>query len=361
MVRLKDIIKTDNIIKIKPDETLSSALSKLTTSHDGGFVFSEDQRYLGIINPYYCLIKASHPSNAKVEHCLVHAPRIRLNMPINKIAKLFIESKIHYLPVFDQQEKFIGIISARRLISSFKNLDIFKIPIKEYLKIKKTPLVTINENDLISQALAVFKEKKFSKLIVIGQDFKLKGILSYYDLISYLISPKNSAHRGERVGNRINYYHLRVKNFAKSYVLTLTENNLVKDAINLILEKKIGSVVIVDDHRHPIGIITTKDILRFFFNIKEQSKIEIASKNLSAQSRRILGDFFDRFNFFLKKEPEITKAKLFIKEEKNGGLFEAVFSLFPKKGKPQVIKKEGRSLFNVLEPIGKILKRIKKE
>lgn len=367
MVRLKDIIKTENILKIKPDDSLSSALSKLTTSHDAGFVFSDDEKYLGIINPYHCIIKASYPANAKVEHCVFHGPRITTHMPINKVARLFIDSKVHYLPVFEENKdaskpnKFVGIISARRLIRSFKEEKIFKVPIKEYLKIKKAPLVTVYENDLVSHTLSIFKEKKISKLVVIAEDYKLKGILSYYDLISYLISPKNSTHRGDRAGTRVNFLHLQVKNFAKYYVLTLTEKDMVSDAINLILEKRIGSIVIIDNHRHPIAIITTKDILGFFLHIKEEKKIEIISKDLSLKNRRLLGGFFDRFNFLLRKETEVKKAKLFVKEEKKGGLFQAVLSLFSQKGKPQVIKKEGKNLLDVLKLIGKALKGMKKE
>lgn len=359
MAKIKDIVKTDNIIKIFSSETLSTALSKLSTSHDSCFVFSDDDKYLGVINPYYSLIRASYPSNAKVEHCLFHAPHVHVNTPINKLAQLFIDSKIHYLPVFDEKEKFIGIISARRLLSTFKDSPTFKIPIDEFLKTKKNPTYTIYEDGLVSQALSIFKEKKISKLIVVNKDFKLKGILSYYDLIAFLISPRNSAHRGDRVGNKINFYHYRVTNFAKTYVLTLSKNHLVRDALMLILEKKIGSVVIIDDKRHPIGIITTKDLLRFFINLKAQQKIEIISKNLSQKSRQILGGFFNRFNFFLRKDPEVKKARLFVKEEKKG-LFEAVLSLFPKRGNPQVIKKEGKNLPKVLEPFSKILKRIKK-
>lgn len=361
MVRLIDIIKTENVIRINSEDTLSSALSKLTTSHDGCFVFSNQGKYMGMINPYYCLIRASYPSNAKVEHCLFHAPKIRMNTPLSKIARFFMDSKVHYLPIFNEKDEFIGIISARRLLNNFVNSSIFRIPIKDFLKTKKTSLTAIYENDPISHALSMFKEKKISKLVVVNQNLKLKGILSYYDLISYLISPKSSAHRGERIGNKTSFYHLQVKNFAKSYVLTLNDNNLMSEALNLILNRKIGSVIIVDDKRHPTGIITTKDLLRFFLSLKDNKKIEITLKNLSPESRRILGGFFNRFNFFLKKEPQVAKAKLFVKEEKKGGLFEAVLSLFPNKGKPQVIKKEGKSLPKVLEPFSNILKRIKRE
>jgi len=44
------------------------------------------------------------------------------------------------------------------------------------------------------------------------------------------------------------------------------ENDILIEVINLIVDKKIGSVIIVDKERMPLGIITTRDILRFFID-----------------------------------------------------------------------------------------------
>lgn len=354
MFKLINIVKTDNIIKIEPGETLSAALAKLTTSHDAAFIFSSDNKFFGVINPYYCFIKSSYPGNAKVEHCAFHPPHIKVNYPLAKVAELFMQSKIHYLPVFDQQEKFIGIISARHLLAQFQNLPFLKTKISDVLRFKNRSLITIYDDETIATAINAFKQTKISKLVVISKDLKLKGILSYYDLISYLASPKNSPQRGERVGNKINFYNLQVRNFAKNYVLTLTSDDTLSDVLNLILNKKIGSVVIVDKTRHPIGIVTTKDILRLFIKNKNDKTIEVTSKNLSKENRMKLGNVFNQLTLWIKKFPNLSKAKIFVKEEKDGGLFKVVLSLFPKKGHPQIIEREGKNLL-------KILKKVKKD
>lgn len=258
---LKKIFKTKNIITVSPEESLSSAFSRLSSSHDSAFVF-EENKFLGIINPYYCLIKTSYPGNSKVKSCLVHPPRIDINFSLEKTAKLMIESKIHYLPVFEG-EKFIGIISARRILSAIINLPKFNQPISQILKNKK-PLVVIYEDDFISEALSLFKKHRFSKLVVISKDFRLRGILSYFDIVNYLLSPREKPSSGGRNGNKSSYLQKQVKNFMKEKVLTLFSYEPIKKAIKLILEKEIGSVIIVDEENHPIGIITTRDILSYF-------------------------------------------------------------------------------------------------
>ncbi|MEK7522031.1 MAG: CBS domain-containing protein [Patescibacteria group bacterium] len=265
-MRLLNILKENDIIKVSPEDHLSKVLSKLSTSHDAAFVFDEEDKYMGIVSPYFTIIKSSMPANTKVQHCLTHTAKIYLNYPLSKVCQLFIESKIHYLPVFDEKDKFLGIISARRILSYFKDLSIFKVGVEKIINKRWQGLVTVYEDDTITQAIHLFKTNKISKLIVINHDKKLKGVLSYYDLIKLMISPKYSSHHGERTNEKISFYNYRVKNFAKSYVLTLSKERHLIEVINLIVNKKIGSVIIVDKDRRPLGIITTRDILRFFID-----------------------------------------------------------------------------------------------
>ena len=265
MIDLTTIIKKDNIITVSPDVTLTQALSRLSTSHDAAFVFDDKKKYLGVINPYYALIRSSHPGNAKAAHCLHHPPKIYIDHPLPKLANLLMESKIHYLPVFDRKEIFLGIISARRILSKLSHLEVFKKPIREALRFKHRPLTVIYEDETVAQAINLFKSTRLSKLVVINRDMKLKGILSYYDLIAFMLEGKKpNGGRKEIVGNKVHLFNQRARNYMKTYVLSLKQENLVSDAFRLIIDKKIGSVVIVDSERHPVGIVTTRDLLRLF-------------------------------------------------------------------------------------------------
>ncbi len=346
-----DAVKTKNIIRISPDDTLSSALAQLSSTHDAAFVF-ENKKLIGVINPYHALIKASYPGNAKVAHCLFHPPHVKSNFSVSKVAQLFIESKLHYLPVFDNRDEFIGITSARRLLTLYQNHLAFKISISELLQMKNQPLLTIYETDAIANALHIFKTRRISKLVVINRDMKLKGVLTYYDLISNLIAPKHKAHKGDREGGvKLSFQNQPVKNFAKTQVLTLTKDHLMSEALKLILDKQIGSVLVIDEHRTPTGVLTTRDFLKFLIRGKKEKKIEISGKDLSEESRHVLKGFFYSLKHWANRLPNVESVKLFVREEKGGGVFDAMLSLIPKKGVPTFIKREGKNLHKILKSI----------
>ena len=268
-MRLLNVLKESNILKISPEDHLSQALARLSTSHDACFVFDSNNKYYGVINPYYCVVKSSYPGSTKVAHCLTHPPRIYINFPLTKVAELFNQSKIHYLPVFDKAEKFFGIVSARRVINHIKKLPIFSIKIKDFVQLKKLP-ITIHEGSSVGAALNLFKIHRFSKLIVVDKDGRLKGVLSYYDLISIMTQPRTKERRGERKGNKTRLVDQTIKYYFKTYVLTLDENRALRDAIELIINKKIGSVIIIDKDKRPANIITTQDLLNFYIREEKQ-------------------------------------------------------------------------------------------
>lgn len=346
---IKNIYNSKNIIKVSPEDTLSHVFSLLSSSHDAAFVF-DDGQFLGIINPYYAVIKKSYPANTKAKHCLVHPPKVDINFPLKKVASLMIDSKIHYLPVWENQ-KFAGIISARRILSAIQNSPELSIKLSEYIKNRK-PLVTVSQEDFLSKALSFFKTYKISKLVVISPDFKLKGILAHYDVISYLVTPKVRQHFGMREGNKIPILKQYVKNFMKTTVLTLRPSSNLTDACEMILNKKIGSVVLVDTENHPLSIVTTQDLLSFFVGRFQLPKVELSAKKLSKKSQRLVGAFQARVNKLFAKRGGVRSARVTVKEGGRGGVFQAVLSVFAGGGQIiRVVKREGKNLAEVLQDV----------
>lgn len=349
---VKAIYKTDDIIKVGLEDTLSKALSKLHSSHDSAFVIDEENNLKGIVNPYYCVIKKSYPSNAKAKHCMFIPPKIQINTSIGKAAKMMIESKVHYLPVYEN-DIFTGILSARRLLDYIKRNHTFDIKLSEYIKRKK-PLVTVFEDEFVSRAVHLFKQFRISKLVVVSRDYKLKGIVTHFDIVSYLSSPKDKKSINLK-GDKAPYMKKPLRNFMKSNVIKLKESSSIIKAVELILDKEIGSVVVIDDKDRPIGIITTKDILLTLVEKKKEPKFELVKQQLSSASEHLVRILSKRFIKKSERIGAVDKIKLTVKEEKSGNLYKAVVSFFSSENK--VIHRISEEGYNLRKVLMNILKK----
>ncbi len=353
---IKDILKTNDIIKIDPDETIATALKLLQSSHDSAFVFEKDD-FLGIVNPYHALIQKSYPSNTKVRNGLVHPPKLTFSHDVIHAAKMMIESKIHYLPVF-HGKKFAGILSARRIMKNALEEDGLRAQISKVLS-KRKKLHTISAQDYLSKALPIFKKEKVSKLVVVDEKGKIAGMLAYYDIIDKLAKPKQRQSFASRQGQKNPLLKKAVKNFHKAHVLTLSIDKTLRDAAEMMLDKRIGSVVIVDKGRKPVEIVTTKDILTALDSKKKPVLAELHKKNLSKTSQLIVDSFVKSLNKLLLKAKHVKHAEVTVSEKKRGGVFEAVISIFSAgKKAPKVVRVEDTSLRSVLQDIRKKAKRV---
>ncbi len=348
----RDIVKTENIIRVSAEDTLSSALSRLASSHDAAFVFTADDKYIGVINPYYTLIQTSFPGTTKVEHCIFHPPRVDIEDDLSRIAQLMTESKIHYLPVFNEGKEFVGITTARRLLRAIRKMTVAKTKIINAAIGKNGGVVSVYEDESIDHALHLFKEHKISKLVVIDRGMKLRGIISYYDLIPNIVAPGDR----ETKNDRKHFINLKVKNFAKKTVLTLLPNDTVADAIDQILKHSMGSVVIVDRESHPVGIITTKDILNLLLLRKLKKPVEFTQKHLSHEHEEIMADFVSYVSKHIQNHTDIRSAKVIVEEEKAGVLYRIAVHILPEKGEVQVFEKESKNLEGTIKDLKKFLR-----
>lgn len=344
---IKKIYKTENVIKVSPDEKLSAIIPHFTSSHDAGFVFGPRDEFMGVVNPYYALIKKSYPANTKAKHCMIHPPRVDINFSIEKTAGLMMASKIHYLPVFEHN-KFIGIISARRIIENIAHSDKLKVKINSVIDVRR-PIITIHEDEYVSHAMALFKKQRISKLVVTSQDGKVKGMLSYYDLISFLTTPKERADAG--TSNKIPLLQTKVRNFMKTNVLTLGPDALMSKVADLVISKGIGSVLVVDNGK-PVGIITTRDLLTAYIGNRKLVPIDVVARDLSDKSRIMVNKFVEQINTQFIQKHIFDKAKVIVRENKGKKLFGAMLEMFKQGQKPKVIKKEGKNLEKVLQDVG---------
>ncbi len=290
----------ENFYSINENETISKALGIMHDKKVKGLIVTQNNgSYAGIITEE--IIKKSYldPVSTKVKSLTIKAPKnTTTESSVYEAAYNMFHSQIPILPIFDKEnnENVIGVIEIKDFLHKYLQKD------KEYanrkvIEVATTDVVTIHENDTIGKALKLYRENKFTRLPVIGKNGKLVGIITLIDIIEKILKPKHreTKPRTKNIAakEKIHVVDYPVKEVMNSVVFTIDGFSTLKEAINIMIENNISSLVVTDDE-NIAGIITDKDILG-----------EIASKYVKPEKFIIIpsisGDVEDLDKFELEK------------------------------------------------------------
>ncbi|MGE0268719.1 MAG: HPP family protein [Candidatus Omnitrophota bacterium] len=139
-------------------------------------------------------------------------------------------------------------------------------------RVMSRPVHTVRETADLSRVEQEFIEFRIRHMPVIDENNRLIGIVSQRDIYRTVAPRKNQQgevfYEKELLVENDQFFYDRQT--LDEYILcrvmrkdpeTLTEENSVKDAIHLMVKKKIGCVPIINEQREVVGIVTRHDIL----------------------------------------------------------------------------------------------------
>lgn len=120
-----------------------------------------------------------------------------------------------------------------------------------------SPAVTVAPDLPFQEALKLIQDSRLRRLPVVNKKGKLIGIVSERDLLYASPSPATTLSVWEMtyVLSKIKVEELMTKE-----VITTTPDTPIEDAASLMVEKKVGSLPVVDTENKPVGIISDRDI-----------------------------------------------------------------------------------------------------
>jgi CBS domain-containing membrane protein len=134
-----------------------------------------------------------------------------------------------------------------------------KFPPVTVADIMTRKVIALQPDDTIENIDVAMKRYRFRHFPVIDKDGGIAGILTHRDLLHALSSSLSD----ERVKyDEIIRRHVRVSNVMRREVLTVPPDEPVVEAGQLLWEKKIGSLPVVDADGKLVGIVTEADYLR---------------------------------------------------------------------------------------------------
>lgn len=129
----------------------------------------------------------------------------------------------------------------------------------------KDPL-TVSPSDTVGQAEELMYENHYRQLPVV-ENKQLIGIVSDRDIRSFLAQP--SFVEPEK---RARALRTKVTDIMTAKPLTVSPEDDLREAVELLIEEKIGGIPVVDETEGLVGIVTYVDVLRFFLNRLEDEQ-----------------------------------------------------------------------------------------
>lgn len=140
--------------------------------------------------------------------------------------------------------------------------------------------VTIAANATVADASEIMRNNKFRRLPVV-ENGKLVGIVTDRDLREVSPSPATSLSIFE-----LNYLlaKMMVKDIMKKKVITINADATIEEAALLMYKNKISGLVIVDENKAVVGVLTETDIFKTFVDAmglasgKTRITVDVADK-----------------------------------------------------------------------------------
>ncbi|HEX6172921.1 MAG TPA: CBS domain-containing protein [Candidatus Binatia bacterium] len=129
----------------------------------------------------------------------------------------------------------------------------------------KDPL-TVSPSDTVGQAEELMYENHYRQLPVV-ENKQLIGIVTDRDIRSFLAH--SSLLEPEKRGRAL---RTKVTDIMTTKPLTVSPEEDLREAVELLIEEKIGGIPVIDEAQGLVGIVTYVDVLRVFLNRLEDEQ-----------------------------------------------------------------------------------------
>jgi predicted transcriptional regulator len=262
--KVSNILKTKGVLHFDSNKNISAVLPELKSSHDAAFVFGEKDKFLGVISTYYLFKARSASSKTKLKSLVKMPPKLDNEMSLSETARRMIESKVYFLPVMEGKE-FLGIATINRLFEFVSKNKL--INRQGRIIFSSRSLVVIEQNESISHGLEMMKKEKIAKLPVINHKGVLVGVISQYDL-KEVVEDETSAGKGDKKKGKKTEHNIPIRQYMKRNLVTVNRLPSFYQAAEMMMQRKVGSLIVVDKNNKPISIVTKRDLLKTIVEAK---------------------------------------------------------------------------------------------
>lgn len=151
----------------------------------------------------------------------------------------------------------------------------------EIMAITKTSVVSMAITTTVIDGIQLMVSQGFRRIPLVDPGTKrLRGIVTAYDFIDYLGGgEKFQIIQRDYAGNFFKAINEPVRHIMTSEVVTISSSAKVNDAIDLMVNRNVGCLPIVDKETRLRGIVTERDIIMIFRGLVSGTKVSELMSN----------------------------------------------------------------------------------
>jgi CBS domain-containing protein len=223
---------------------------------------------------------AFFPRQLRVRDAMTAGPQcVTAASPLSEAARLLLSSIFTGLPVVDDQNRPMGVITQGDLIQrghmplrlgllAESDQDRRQAVLAQLANLRAdevmtAPAVTIGEDQPLAEAVDLMLERQVKRLPVVDEGGRLTGMLSRLDVFRTVMreAPDWNAFRAQK----IEVAHLRsIGDILRRDTHKVFEDTPIDEVIRTIDHSDIQRVAVVDAQGKLLGVISDRDLLRYF-------------------------------------------------------------------------------------------------
>jgi CBS domain-containing protein len=254
---VEDILSRDPLY-VEDSTFLTKARQLIRDNHVRGLPVVDSRKHvLGIVTTQDMLRVTSTKSNVTVSGFTVKVPNVTGQTNVLEAARIMQKEKTSFLPVVESEDKPVlrGVVS---LLDIFRCIDLKKAPKRKISEIMTTDVITASPDDPMTQVWDKMMEKDITGLPIV-KDGRIIGMITRFDILKSGWA-RISKESGTRPSDST---QTRVEKLMSSPAYSLSPEDSLARAIELMLKHEVGRLSVVDEGRL-VGIVDRNDLINSY-------------------------------------------------------------------------------------------------
>jgi len=260
-MQIKNLMSED-IITIDKDQNLSDALKLLRKHNISRLPVTNNKQLVGIISERDIAAKLGSSKYESMPASRLHISSVMVKdvftvpqtMQLDEVARLMLENGIGSVPVMNDDDDMVGIVSKADFVTLAVGIAFEKITVKE---IMSKDLTVVSPTERLVHARRQMLESHVGRLPVV-EDEELAGMVTSKDLMRAFIDFRKKVPEKYQ---KSQIKEVLVEDIMSSNPTFTSKDATIADVARVMIETGYNGLPVVEEDK-VVGIITQTDILR---------------------------------------------------------------------------------------------------